>query len=447
MASASPKVVVVGGGIAGLTAAYHLHQAGIDVELYEARQRSGGRIFSVDVDGYVGELGGQNLLDGGDAVNVRRLIDEFGLEVLEKNENFNIRYYENDQLVIDELNSNPVELRAKLDQLAQNSQNMEQVLDQLFDRHDPQYRFLDMILEGYEGGPASKLSPLYIETLYHLLMGGLSAAHQVDEEGAYQALGVKQGNSLLTQKLADSLGDRIHYNCALTSVGRSALHFKNGEKVVADIVVLAIPCSVYEDITFEESVISEERLSAIQNVQYSRAGKILVPVGQVSWLGMAMQDYAGAFFNIDGHLLNLYLIGKLGSFSEENLQRVYDHNKHVIEIAYGDSVLPMQQPVMARDELFASYQGPVGHSWLSDPYAKGAYSYIAAGQAEILTATQTVGSEVVKTLFAPIDGRLFFAGEHASILFEVPGTIEAACESGERTARMVIDHCSKGLKS
>ena len=38
----------------------------------------------------------------------------------------------------------------------------------------------------------------------------------------------------------------------------------------------------------------------------------------------------------------------------------------------------------------------------------------------------------------PIDQKLYFAGEHTSILMEFPGTMEAACESGERAARMIL---------
>jgi len=76
----SPKVVVIGGGIAGLTAAYRLQKAGMHVELYEARSRVGGRIFTAKIKGHVAELGGQNITDGGEAINLNRLMDEFGLE-------------------------------------------------------------------------------------------------------------------------------------------------------------------------------------------------------------------------------------------------------------------------------------------------------------------------------------------------------------------------------
>ena len=41
-----PKVLVVGAGIAGLVAAYRLSQAGVPVDIVEARNRVGGRMFT-----------------------------------------------------------------------------------------------------------------------------------------------------------------------------------------------------------------------------------------------------------------------------------------------------------------------------------------------------------------------------------------------------------------
>lgn len=42
-----PDIVIIGGGLAGLALAQHLHQAGRSYALYEARNRFGGRILSV----------------------------------------------------------------------------------------------------------------------------------------------------------------------------------------------------------------------------------------------------------------------------------------------------------------------------------------------------------------------------------------------------------------
>lgn len=47
----SAQVLVIGGGLSGLTAARALHQAGIGFRLIEARDRLGGRILSVDTSG------------------------------------------------------------------------------------------------------------------------------------------------------------------------------------------------------------------------------------------------------------------------------------------------------------------------------------------------------------------------------------------------------------
>jgi putrescine oxidase len=53
------EVVVVGGGIAGLTAATELATAGTDVAVLEARDRVGGRTWNTEIGGEANKLGGQ----------------------------------------------------------------------------------------------------------------------------------------------------------------------------------------------------------------------------------------------------------------------------------------------------------------------------------------------------------------------------------------------------
>src|SRR3954464_15907808 len=58
----SLDAIVVGGGIAGLSAAYELHARGLSFVLLERAGRPGGVIVSEDVDGYTIDGGPDSLL-------------------------------------------------------------------------------------------------------------------------------------------------------------------------------------------------------------------------------------------------------------------------------------------------------------------------------------------------------------------------------------------------
>lgn len=86
------RVLVVGGGISGLSAAYRLRQSGCEVVVLEADDRPGGKIRSEISDGYLVEHGPNGFLDSRTAVI--DLVGELGLEgqLLPANEEAARRY-------------------------------------------------------------------------------------------------------------------------------------------------------------------------------------------------------------------------------------------------------------------------------------------------------------------------------------------------------------------
>ena len=76
------NVVVVGAGFAGLAAALDLHDAGLSVTVLEARERVGGRVFSVELEnGEIAELGAEWIMPGDDVLGA--MIDRLGLTASE----------------------------------------------------------------------------------------------------------------------------------------------------------------------------------------------------------------------------------------------------------------------------------------------------------------------------------------------------------------------------
>ncbi|XP_010250782.1 PREDICTED: protoporphyrinogen oxidase, mitochondrial isoform X2 [Nelumbo nucifera] len=71
------SVAVVGAGVSGLAAAYKLKSHGLNVTLFEAEERAGGKIRSVSQDGLIWDEGANTMTES--EVEVRRLLDGLGL--------------------------------------------------------------------------------------------------------------------------------------------------------------------------------------------------------------------------------------------------------------------------------------------------------------------------------------------------------------------------------
>ena len=442
----SPKIVVIGGGLAGLTTAYRLQQGGMDVELYEARNRVGGRVFSVNIFGNVAELGGQNITDGGDAPNMLRLIHEFNLELRELQVPMSHSFFDGKDLISMQPSSNEKRfnernLRAQLDKLQSGCLNMREVLDTLFEKNSVLYRDFATRLAAYEGGAIEKLSSDYVETLFYMISGGLSSVHQEDY---VNLVSLKDGNSRLPEKIAETLDGRLHLNMPLTHVseevdGTYALVFENGQKVRADILILAIPCSVFEQIEFQEDLLDKERLDAMKSLPYGTNAKILVPfTGIPSHRNSLVEDHMISFFGNES-ILTIYCTDEASFFSADGINSsVCTKSRPAFDGLFKEVCFSSEPVVYAKDQASVHYSSPVCYSWPNDPYAQGSYSYVGAGQEALLTSIHKEDGEKFKTLFAPIKHKLFFVGEHTTVQEDIRGTMEAACESGERCARLIL---------
>ena len=75
-------VIVVGGGLSGLTAAWQLHRHGVDVLLIESRPRLGGRVLTRTVNGGHYDMGPSWIWHA--QPHVAGLVRHFGLEVYEQ---------------------------------------------------------------------------------------------------------------------------------------------------------------------------------------------------------------------------------------------------------------------------------------------------------------------------------------------------------------------------
>lgn len=101
-----------------------------------------------------------------------------------------------------------------------------------------------------------------------MLLGGISAAHQVmGYKPKLHRMSLKGGNASLPEKLAQAVR-RVHCEKALKQVQfiedkHLLLAFHDQTYVVCDKLILAIPCSVYDDIYFAENVIPAGRQQLI----------------------------------------------------------------------------------------------------------------------------------------------------------------------------------------
>ncbi len=436
------KVTVVGAGLAGLTAAYRIEKlTGRPVDVYEARSRPGGRVYTVYLGDAYEELGGKFIGDGGEADHIKSLIAEMGLQIetCAWNRAASKYYY---QGTVDWYYA-PF-LHAPEPEADYTAKNLGEVMDLLFAKDPLLHHLLELRNSGYEGNDSKDLSISYLESFNHYYAKTREIA-QGKQPPFYLSESVKGGNSLLIERLAGALKKPIRYTSILKKItrenGKIRLHFDGGLCEDTEYLILAIPCSTLREVEIEKGLIPDDQKNAIALLQYGTNAKILLPVAGVSKDSgpFSKTERSTTWFNQDLSILTCYYGGSTGQFNctcPHTLEAVIQAEMPALMAIYPSLEFPYPlTPEPLNEMLFYRYLSPIGISWELEEFSKGSYSSWGVGQFEFFDAKETHLSETVRRVFRPIADRIFIAGEHAALDF--PATLEGAVESGERTARMV----------
>ncbi len=449
-----PKITIVGAGLAGLTAAYRLQMLGHPCEIYEARNRPGGRVLTAYFGTAYEELGGKNIYDGGDGAHMFSLIEEMGLhaEIYEWPLTLTTFYDGQLHTHIDLLKDAPEPTEAaflSLKEKMHTVKNLAGLLDPFFAENKILHHQMELWMTSWEGSAPQDLAPEYLYAsfwrLYNILYDYLNDASQGKPfKGRFGA--VAGGNSRLVQALTDTLEGQIHYGQPLRKITRTLdqkiwLHFDN-VCISTDYLILALPCSTLRDVAVEEGILPDDQLLAIRTLQYGTSAKILFPIQcaknlPTEWMNL---ENWSAFLNKEHSVMTWLSAGPTGIFDAHGTQAltclIEKETPYLFQV-FPDLTFPKGLvPTIHKEPLFSQYDKPVAISWIHEEFSKGSYSNYGLGTFALFNEFIEEYEESVRKVFRSIDGRIFFAGEHTALEGD-NGTMDGAVYSGERVARML----------
>ena len=454
-----PVIAVIGGGLAGLNAAYNLQKQGFTPTVYEARSRLGGRVHSI-----TGVIGPDLVIEMGaafinsDHADMLMLAEEFGLELFDRDAYAGtvdapvVAYFG------DGVPRTDAELAVALQPLAAQIADDSAALDEDWDSYAPEIDALSVA--DYLDLHADKISESWLRTLVETTIRteyGVdpheSSALQllflvptVDDDHAellgssderYEVVG---GNSLIIDALAEALEGHIERGRELTRVmeadGRYRLAFRRGPDVVADYVVMAIPFPVLRRIDLAVELPDGLR-HMIQTVGPGRNEKVQAGFAQRSWIrpdGFSLAVWVGEGFTeawdatsrqpeLDQAALTFYLGGD-----------------EIVAARLGGARAQGQQLVDQLDALVpgigdAATGRFLATRWTRSRLTQGGYTTFAPGQLTEFGDYLYIDADEPEERQEVFAGGIVFAGEHLSDAYY--GYMNGAAQTGRMAADVV----------
>jgi monoamine oxidase len=403
----SPRVCVVGAGLAGLAAAWTLRRAGVEVTVLEARDRVGGRVHSLRMPGgAVAELGAEFVEH--DHRVLAATAAALGVALAPAGMSYGDREPRGGRPV------SRATLRAEVERLGQmvaecrprlRETSVAALLEEL--PLDPAAR--DAIAARVQISAAQPLDRLAASSLEH-------AGSTFD---THESMRVAGGNQRLAIELAAGLGEAVRLAAPVEAVrwgdGR-VLADAVGGTVECDASVVTVPASVLDRIWFDPPL-PEWKLGALDRVVYGHAAKLHVP--------LLAQAPPSAVMSVPDRYWTWTLRGEDGE--PQPLISAFAGSAPALDglgIARGPATW-LARLALLRPDLDLDGEGAVLSTWDDDPWARAAYSTRVPGWRP----------EDDELLARPV-GPLHFAGEHTAGAWA--GLMEGALRSGERAARELL---------
>jgi monoamine oxidase len=438
MANASWDVVIIGAGVSGLAAASALRKSGLSVLILEARDHVGGRAWTrhePDLSAPI-ELGAEFI--HGRVPETFELLREVGQAALDTSgAHWTLR---NGKLV-----RNTEDLFGAI-QTALERSNVLKEPDISFETwlsRSGQYglspeaaTMAKAFVEGFDAADPARVSAHFIAREWG--SGGMLDSPQFRPLGGYSSVLAALAGSLDRENIRLQLQTVVReVRWKRDSVEIDAIFLDRPFSVQAACAIVTLPLGVLQAPAEAAGAVRfvpglDSKRKALEGLVFGPVLKLSLRFRSVFWEELDGGKYQGAsFFHaaatafptfwtslpLRAPLLTAWIAGpkaaRLSMFETPHITRQALESLSAIFGGRPHSEF----------ELEAAYL----HNWQTDPFARGAYSYIAVG-----------GAEARRTLAAPLEDTLFFAGE-ATDTEDEAATVTGALQSGERAAREVTE--------